>query len=101
VRRALVVLGALAALAALVRLLRRRGDEPSAPAADPRVDALRAKLAGSRGTGTPDDEEAPEEHDVRAEPAPDELRRRVHEEARAVIGEMRAADPAPGDQSSR
>jgi len=74
---------------AVYRWLRRRpavGMEPSPETApeepDARVDVLRAKLAESRAT-------KPEAEPVMEE-APEERRRRVHEEGRAALDEMQS-----------
>ncbi|HEY3551901.1 MAG TPA: hypothetical protein VGK69_12690 [Gaiellaceae bacterium] len=78
------------------RLLRRRppvAPEPEAP--DERADELRAKLAESRTTEPvpePVAEEDPVEAAVEAEPepeSPDDRRRRVHEEGRAALDDMK------------
>jgi hypothetical protein len=87
--------GILAALAA-VRLLRRRRavrEAPGADGPDPRAEELRRKLAGARDPGEPSASEPP----ASASPAPavpsdedaDASRRRVHDEARETIDEMR------------
>jgi hypothetical protein len=67
--------------------------QPEAPAADPRADELRRKLAEAREGAA--DEQDFEAAGMGAETIVDEevddLRRRVHEEARAAADEMRRA----------
>ncbi|HUJ54410.1 MAG TPA: hypothetical protein VLW49_00285 [Gaiellaceae bacterium] len=81
------ITGAAGGLAAY-RLLHRRREPPipeSGPEPDSRADELRAKLAETQ---------AAEESETAAEPqgddSPEERRRRVHEEARGAIDEMKA-----------
>jgi hypothetical protein len=98
--------GALGGITAY-RLLRRRpqvatAPEPEAPETDERADELRVKLAESRTaepapapvaeepTTAPVAEEEPEEDPADPEPeSPDERRRRVHEEGRTALDEMK------------
>jgi hypothetical protein len=116
------VLGGIAAW----RFFRRRSESaaepaPAAPApeADPRADALRAKLDEVRETGPeadtepspepvpePEPEPAGEQEPPLAEPEPDsepdsadpeERRRTVHEHGRAALEEMRGGD---GDEAA-
>jgi hypothetical protein len=76
------------------RFFRRRpasSAEPAPEAPDERADELRAKLAESR-TEDPDPEESPSEVAIEDPPepeSPDERRRRVHEEGRAALDEMK------------
>ena len=88
--------GALGGITAY-RLLRRRpqaASEPVSADADERADELRARLAESRAA-EPAAEGAPAEPEPEAEPAepepesPEDRRRRVHEEGRAALDEMR------------
>ena len=83
-----VLLGALAAGLLVARLLRRRRRarpaEPAGAPSDPRADALRRQLAESRG-GPP----VPEVGSPEARSDVDEARRRVHEQGRAAVDEMR------------
>lgn len=79
--------GALGGITAY-RLLRRRpqveaerSPEPVPPEPDGRADELRAKLADSRSA---EPEEAAEQE------SPEERRRRVHEEGRAAIDELKS-----------
>jgi hypothetical protein len=75
------------------RLLRRRGQ--AAPEAGPaaRAEELREKLAESRVSepvvAEPPVEEAAEEDPAVEPESPEERRRRVHEEGRATLDEMR------------
>jgi hypothetical protein len=65
--------------------------EPAPEAPDERADELRAKLAESR-TADPVPEESPSEveiEDAQEPESPDERRRRVHEEGRAALDEMK------------
>ncbi|HJQ48898.1 MAG TPA: hypothetical protein VJ838_00075 [Gaiellaceae bacterium] len=69
--------------------------EPAAPEADVRADELRAKLAESRAPEPVAVEEPAAERGPQPDPepepaAPDERRRRVHEEGRAALDEMRS-----------
>jgi hypothetical protein len=96
------VSGALGGITAY-RLLRRRQAGEVAPEADGRADELRAKLAESRvaaDTAEPAVEEPVFEEASAEEPlaepepseeaeSPDDRRRRVHEEGRAAIDEMK------------
>jgi hypothetical protein len=98
---------ALAALggAAVAAVLLRRRQAPTAPAApapepppgppapDPRADELRRKLAEAReGQADEDDfEAAGMGAETIVEDDVDDLRKRVHEEARAAADEMRRA----------
>lgn len=75
---------------ALVRLFRRRRHRPAEPApADPRAQELRRKLAETREA--PGGEPSPALPDQPPAGAGeiDEARRRVHEEGRAAVEEMR------------
>ena len=74
--------GAVGGLTAY-RLLRRR-PQVATDGPDARADELRAKLAESRA----DEPVADEPPEPEAE-SPDERRRRVHEEGRAALDEMR------------
>jgi hypothetical protein len=88
--------GAVGAITAY-RWLRRRpqgAPEPAPAAADERAEELRAKLAESR-VAEPVAEETPPEPAAEKEPAieeesPEGRRRRVHEEGRAALDEMRS-----------
>jgi hypothetical protein len=88
----------------LARLLfwrRRAPAPPPAPerGADPRADALRAKLDESKAVvGVREDLEVAETPIDEADP--DERRRRVHEAARAAVEEMRASGGEVGDDES-
>jgi hypothetical protein len=67
--------------------------EPAAPEADVRAEELRAKLAESRAPEPLAVEEPAAEPEPQPEPepdSPDERRRRVHEEGRAALDEMRS-----------
>jgi hypothetical protein len=69
---------------------------PPTPAPDDRADELRAKLAETR-TAEPVVEETPPDPVAEEEPvvepeAPDDRRRRVHEEGRAALDEMKSDD---------
>jgi len=88
------------------RLLRRRSQaapEPASPASDERAQELRAKLAESKLTESskptePVVENTPAEPVAEQEPepeSPDDRRRRVHEEGRAALDEMKS-DGADG-----
>ena len=103
-KRSVTVLTGAAAgtLAALLLRLRRRREGAPAPAADPRAEELRRKLAEARGTvADEDDFEAAgmgpetilEEKPGGAPTIPgedvEEARRRVHDDARAAAEEMR------------
>jgi hypothetical protein len=85
----------LSALAALVaRVLGRRRPPPPAPvAADSRADELRRRLDESRSLVDERDAfeegELPVDHVEAGGPDPDDRRRRVHEEGRAAVDEMR------------
>jgi hypothetical protein len=85
--------GAVGGLTAY-RFLRRRpaaAPEPPPEATDERADELRAKLAESR-TADPVAEESPSEAPAEDAPepeSPDERRRRVHEEGRTALDEMK------------
>jgi hypothetical protein len=78
---------------ALLGFLRRRREPVAAPAADPRADELRRKLADSRSIveERAEFEEAELTVDL-AEPAPEDpetRRRAVHDSARATVEQMR------------
>jgi hypothetical protein len=94
VNRKLVFLLGLVLGASLFELLRRRRGE--APAADPRADELRRKLAESRAETASDSEPDPGlVSRVEDRPAPagpedvEALRRRVYEEGRTAAEQMR------------
>jgi hypothetical protein len=99
VRRPLAVLSGAIAGFGLYRLVATRRRRPAyapppppEPAADPRADALRRKLAESRPLVEEREEfESAETPVDRAEPAPevDERRRHVHEEGRRTAQRMR------------
>jgi hypothetical protein len=108
-RRLTAWLGGAASGIAAYRLLRRRGRPAAEPAGEPastepdaRADELRAKLDESRATEPSAEtvvEEQPPEPTADADAAdeeppepesPDERRRRVHDEGRAALGEMRS-----------
>lgn len=103
---ALVILAAVTALVAFGRRRARRraaAAEPS-PAADPRAESLRQRLAERREAETPPIEptqplDAPAA--TGAEPPPadefEAMRRRVHAEARAAAAEMRRRSGGEGD----
>jgi hypothetical protein len=82
-----LLLGALAAGLLAARLLRRRRRpgpaELAGGPADPRADALRRQLAESREGAAPPVAASEPPSDV------DEARRRVHEQGRAAVDEMR------------
>lgn len=93
--------GALGGIAAY-RFLRGRHAAPlpaeaeAPPESDDRADELRAKLAESRAAEPVTEEPAPAEAEAEAEKvrepepeSPDERRRRVHEEGRAALDEMK------------
>ena len=92
-RRILAFLAALAAGATLVELFRRRrstGAKVPERTADERVDELRRRLADRResepGTETEPEAEPPPDAPL---PPVDDARRRVHDEARTTLEEMR------------
>jgi hypothetical protein len=96
-RRLTAWIGGVAGGIAAYRFFRRHPQpEPSSPEpaeSDHRAEELRAKLAESR-TVEPVVEEAPHEPAPAEEPAaepesPEERRRRVHEEGRAALEEMK------------
>jgi hypothetical protein len=93
------VAGAVGGIAAY-RLLRRRprvvleqSPEPGPAEPDARVEELRAKLAESRFAEPAAEtvvEDAPAETAIEEEPeSPEERRRRVHDEGRAALDEMK------------
>lgn len=91
-RRLIAWLGTTAGGIVAYRFVRRHEASlrrpPETPSSEPdeRAEELRAKLAGSRV-----DEPAAEEAPLSAEPeSPAERRRRVHEEGRAAVDEMRS-----------
>ena len=93
-RRFIAWVGGTVGGLAAYRLLRRRQTAPEPAPAEPddRAEVLRAKLAETRA----EEEQAAAEEEPPAEPtesapseALDERRRRVHEEGRATIDEMR------------
>ncbi|MBD0330197.1 MAG: hypothetical protein ICV64_08855 [Thermoleophilia bacterium] len=66
---------------------------PAEPGTDPRADELRRRLAESRELV--EEREAFEEGELpvdRADPGPEERRRRIHDEARAAVDEIRGGD---------
>jgi len=90
------LLGIAAAVAVALRALGRRRRSPDvAPteaAVDPRAEDLRQRLAESRQLV--DERESFEERELpvdEADPDPDARRRRVHDEGRAAVDEMRGA----------
>jgi hypothetical protein len=95
VRRLVGWIAGLAGGAAALKLLSRRSPSPVLePERDP-AEELRAKLAESRGIVDERDEfEAGETTVDAAEPAvdPEERRRRVHEQGREALDEMRRRD---------
>jgi hypothetical protein len=106
VRRNLALLGGAAAGTVALVLLRRRAS--TGPAADPRAEELRRKLAQAREEAADAEDfeaagmgaETLVEEEPRRTPAPqsgdvEEGRRRVHEEARAVADEMRRGGTGP------
>jgi hypothetical protein len=99
VRRLLAFGSAAVAAFGLVRRLttRRRAEPPlDEPPADPRAQELRRRLDESRAVvGEREEFESGETTVDAAEPAPDPdaRRRRVHDEARAVVDEMRDTPP--------
>ena len=65
--------------------------EPSAPEPDARAEELRAKLAESRAPEPVTVEEPAAEPEPEPEPeSPEDRRRRVHDEGRAALDEMRS-----------
>ena len=104
-RRLTAWIGGVAGGITTYRWLRRRsqaaaGPTPEAPPPDPdgRADELREKLAESRAAEPTVEEALPEpvieEEQAMEEEAPEDRRRRVHEEGRAALDEMKP------DQSS-
>ena len=88
-RRLTAWIGGVAGGVAAYRLLRRRtrvAAEPSPPESDERAEELRAKLAENRvvDDAEPEPESEPE--------SPEDRRRRVHEEGRAALDEMKSDD---------
>jgi hypothetical protein len=90
-RRLLGWIGGAAGGITAYRLLRRRPlPKPATAEPDTRADELRAKLAESRAA-EPVVEEPPAEPAPVDEPeSPEERRRRVHEEGRATLDEMKS-----------
>jgi hypothetical protein len=94
------LLGLAAAAAVALRALgRRRHPVGGAPeiSADPRAEDLRRRLDESRELV--DERASFEEREVpvdEADPDPDARRRRVHDEGRAAVDEMRGG--SPGDE---
>jgi hypothetical protein len=83
--------GAVGAITAY-RLLRRRSPAATDPVAvepDERADELRTKLAESRAAEPAQEESAAEEEPAVEPESPEERRRRVHEEGRATLDEMK------------
>ena len=95
------LLGIVAAVAVALRALGRRRSPDAAPseaALDPRAEDLRRRLAESRQLV--DERESFEERELPVDeadldPDPDARRRRVHDEGRAAVDEMRGA---PGSE---
>jgi hypothetical protein len=95
------VLGLLAGVA-LIRLLRGRRRDRSHDETDARAEELRRKLAESRAAPPPEGEPGPPAApgpepgpQAGAEAEVDEARRRVYEEGRAAVDEMRRAGETP------
>jgi hypothetical protein len=118
VRRLLAWIGGVLGGIAAWRYFRRRSEAvaPQAPQAppvaeaDPRAEALRAKLDEAReaepeveaGPEAPEEQEASSAAEPEPEPEPEvadpeERRRSVHDHGRAALEEMRAGD---GDEAS-
>jgi len=97
VKRLTAWIGGTAVGIAAYRLLKRRpepGTEPAPAGADDRAEELRAKLADSRSADTVV-EQAPAETEAESvmepEPeSPEERRRRVHEEGRSTLDDMKS-----------
>ena len=90
-RRLTAWIGGTAVGIAAYRLLKRRPEAPPAPAPaepDDRADELREKLAESR-SAEPVAEEGPVEPEPEPE-SPEERRRRVHEEGRSTLDDMKS-----------
>jgi hypothetical protein len=91
----LLGLGAAAAVAARA-LLRRRSPQAVPAAGDARADELRRRLDESRSLVDERDEfergELPVDRVEARAPDADERRRRVHEEGRAAVDEMRGEE---------
>ena len=99
-RRLTAWIGGVAGGIAAYSLLRRRRKVPAEPVFDPapaaetrepdeRAEELRAKLAENLGEDEPEPEAEPEPE------SPEDRRRRVHEEGRAAVDEMKS-DSADG-----
>ena len=101
-RRFVAWVGGAAGGIAAYRLLRRHPEaapepEPAAPDADDRAEELRTKLAESRESAPVVEEPSaePVAEEESAEPqatdpdSPEERRRRVHEEGRSALDEMK------------
>jgi hypothetical protein len=97
-RRLTAWIGGVAGGIAAYRLWRRHSQsdpEPSPTGADGRAEELRTKLAQSNVTQTrtaePVVEESPPEPAVEEDPeSPEDRRRRVHEEGRATLDDMKS-----------
>jgi hypothetical protein len=94
-RRLTAWIGGVAAGVVAYRFWRRRpqaepSPEPTTEEQDDRADELRAKLAETRAG---EDEPSPAEPDEPPE-AVEERRRRVHEEGRSALDEMKADESA-------
>ena len=98
-RRLTAWIGGVAAGVVAYRFWRRRpqaepaSPEPTTEEQDERADELRAKLAETRAA---EDERSPAESDEPDEPgeAVEERRRRVHEEGRSALDEMKSDESA-------
>jgi hypothetical protein len=89
-RRLLGWIGGAAGGITAYRLLRRRpSPEPVAVESDTRAEELRAKLAESRAAEAVVPEPAAEPEPVGEPESPEDRRRRVHEEGRATLDEMK------------
>ena len=99
-RQKLAFILGLAAGLALVRLFRRRRAPPQGRAVDPRATGLRRKLAEQRevpaGEPPPAAEPAAAEEPPSAEQVGvEDARRRIYEEGRAAVEEMRRSSDSP------
>ena len=98
-RRLFAWLAGVAGGAAAAEALRRRGARPApaspveSPGPDPRADELRAKLAEASVDATaPEPEPEPEPEAELAPEDPQERRKRVHEQGRSALDEIRRTD---------
>ena len=90
-RRLLGWIGGAAGGITAYRLLRRRPAPEGVPAEpDTRAEELRAKLAESRAAEPVVQEPPPESEPVEEPESPEDRRRRVHEEGRATLDEMKS-----------